>query len=243
MHSIISSSKSSAMREHIINLLSGTVRSTIPLPDPTIPAGEKLPAILPSDVRIVIEIMKRGTVPEPDNIPGDFFRAESRNLHVVLANHTAAYFQKEKIPDQWRASRTVILAKKGDRRDLRNYRPVWLLSVLNKLFTKIFLSRISRTQRIASSYTHRFPLCRVETSGTEFTWKRNVPFLSEKQAYILPNITRDNEAFFPAVHFRISGINPERHESFACVCSQFLCEDRDTYFKVLPVRSLGPMRA
>ncbi|KAE9413422.1 hypothetical protein Angca_007078, partial [Angiostrongylus cantonensis] len=51
---------------------------------------------------------------------------------------------KGKIPDQW-TSRTPILPKKEDRRDLRNYRPICLLSVLYKLFTKIILSRISRT--------------------------------------------------------------------------------------------------
>ncbi|KAE9416903.1 hypothetical protein Angca_009074, partial [Angiostrongylus cantonensis] len=48
-------------------------------------------------------------------------------------------------PDRWRTTHTVILPKKGDRRDLRNYRPICLLSVSYKLFTKIFFSRISRT--------------------------------------------------------------------------------------------------
>ncbi|KAE9412968.1 hypothetical protein Angca_010100, partial [Angiostrongylus cantonensis] len=48
-------------------------------------------------------------------------------------------------PNQWRTPRMVILAKKRDRRDLRNYRPICSLSVLCKLFTKIILSRISRT--------------------------------------------------------------------------------------------------
>ncbi|KAE9416249.1 hypothetical protein Angca_002740, partial [Angiostrongylus cantonensis] len=47
--------------------------------------------------------------------------------------------------DQWRTSRMVILPKKGSRKDLHNYRPTCLLRVLYKLFTKIILSRISRT--------------------------------------------------------------------------------------------------
>ncbi len=56
-----------------------------------------------------------------------------------------SYLQKERIPDQWRTSRTVLLHKKGEREDIRNYRPICLLSVLYKLFTKIILARISRT--------------------------------------------------------------------------------------------------
>ncbi|KAK6747184.1 hypothetical protein RB195_000415 [Necator americanus] len=56
-----------------------------------------------------------------------------------------SYLQKETIPDQWKTSRTVLIHKKGDREDLRNYRPICLLSVLYKVFTKIILTRISRT--------------------------------------------------------------------------------------------------
>ena len=56
-----------------------------------------------------------------------------------------SYLQRERIPDQWRISSTVLLYKKGDREDIRNYRPICLLSVLYKLFTKIILARICRT--------------------------------------------------------------------------------------------------
>ncbi|KAK6756763.1 hypothetical protein RB195_014908 [Necator americanus] len=42
-------------------------------------------------------------------------------------------------------SRTVLIHKKGGREDLQNYRPICLLSVLYKVFTKIILTRISRT--------------------------------------------------------------------------------------------------
>ncbi|KAE9416542.1 hypothetical protein Angca_008934, partial [Angiostrongylus cantonensis] len=90
-----------------------------------------------------IESMKRGTAPGPDNVTADFLRAGGHNLHVVLADHVRAHLQKN--PGQWRTSRTVILPKKGNRRNLCNYLPICLLSVLYKLFTKIILSRISRT--------------------------------------------------------------------------------------------------
>ncbi|KAK6761527.1 hypothetical protein RB195_022555 [Necator americanus] len=63
----------------------------------------------------------------------------------VAIKSMKAYLQKERIPDQWKTSRTVLIHKKSDREDLRNYRPICLLSVLYKVFTKIILTRISRT--------------------------------------------------------------------------------------------------
>ena len=120
-------------------------RSSTPVPDPNIPTGERPPRILPAEVRVAIKSMKAGTAPGPDHISADLLRAGGHRLHGILAAHMTSYLQKERIPDQWRTSRTVLLYKKGNREDIRNYRPICLLSVLYKLFTKIILARISRT--------------------------------------------------------------------------------------------------
>ncbi|KAK6741347.1 hypothetical protein RB195_009284 [Necator americanus] len=89
--------------------------------------------------------MKPSTAPGPNFISADFLRAGGHPLHVILAAHMTSYLRKERIPDQWKTSRTVLIHKNGDREDLRNYRPIRLLSVLYKVFTKIILTRISRT--------------------------------------------------------------------------------------------------
>ncbi len=120
-------------------------RSSTSVAEPTIPTGETPQRILPSEVRAAIEGLKAGTAPGPDNISANLLRAGDHNLHALLAQHMTSYLLKERIPNQWRTSRTVLLFKKGDRDDLRNYRPISLLSVLYKLFTKIILTRISRT--------------------------------------------------------------------------------------------------
>uniref|UniRef100_A0A0K0CYN8 Cytochrome P450 n=1 Tax=Angiostrongylus cantonensis TaxID=6313 RepID=A0A0K0CYN8_ANGCA len=67
--------------------------STILRPGPNIPAGKTPLGILPSEVRVAIESMKRGTAPRPDNVTGDFLRAGGYNLHVLLAEHMTAYLQ------------------------------------------------------------------------------------------------------------------------------------------------------
>ncbi|KAK6754377.1 hypothetical protein RB195_013401 [Necator americanus] len=119
--------------------------SSTPVSSPNIPTGEAPPRILPSEVRVAIKSMKPGTAPGPDFISADFLRVSGHPLHVILAAHMTSYLQKERIPDQWKTSRTVLIHKKGDREDLRNYRPICLLSVLYKVFTKIILTLISRT--------------------------------------------------------------------------------------------------
>ncbi|KAK6764165.1 hypothetical protein RB195_024475 [Necator americanus] len=75
---------------------SNLFRSSTPVSSRIIPTGEAPPRILPSEVRVAIKSMKPGTAPGP--------------------NFISAYFLgKERIPDQWKASRTVLIHKKGDR--------------------------------------------------------------------------------------------------------------------------------
>ncbi|KAK6764350.1 hypothetical protein RB195_024613 [Necator americanus] len=124
---------------------SNLFRSSTPVSSLIIPTGEAPPRILPSEVRVAIKSMKPGTAPGPDFISADFLRAGGHSHHVILAAHMTSHLQKEIIPDQWKTSRTVVIHKKGDREDLRNYRPICLLSVLYEVFTKIILTHISRT--------------------------------------------------------------------------------------------------
>ncbi|KAE9419616.1 hypothetical protein Angca_009751, partial [Angiostrongylus cantonensis] len=50
-----------------------------------------------------------------------------------------------KVPTQWKHSKTVLLFKKGDLHDIGLYRPICLLFVVNKLYTRVILNRIDKT--------------------------------------------------------------------------------------------------
>ncbi|KAK6742516.1 hypothetical protein RB195_010030 [Necator americanus] len=95
------------------NFYSNLFRSSTPVSSPTIPTGEAPPRIPPSEVRVAIKGMKPGTTPGPDFISADFLRAGGHPLHVILAAHMTSYLQKERISDQWKTSRTVLIHKKG----------------------------------------------------------------------------------------------------------------------------------
>ncbi|KAK6760373.1 hypothetical protein RB195_021735 [Necator americanus] len=109
---------------------SNLFRSSTPLSNPIIPTGEASPRILPSEVRDAIKSMKPGTAPGPDLISADFLRAGGHPLHVILAAHMTSYLQKERIPDQWKASPTVLIHKKDSREDLWDYIPSDMLAEL-----------------------------------------------------------------------------------------------------------------
>ncbi|KAK6743543.1 hypothetical protein RB195_010674 [Necator americanus] len=49
-----------------------------------------------------------------------------------------------KVPKQWKTSKTVFLYKKGDSHDIGNYRPICLLSVIYRLFTRVILNKIEK---------------------------------------------------------------------------------------------------
>ncbi|KAK6730718.1 hypothetical protein RB195_007282 [Necator americanus] len=101
---------------------SNLFRSSTPVSSPIIPTDEAPPRILPSEVRVATKIMKLGTAPGPDSISADFLRARLHPLHGIVAARMTSCLQRERIPDQWKTSRTVLIHKKGYREDLRNYR-------------------------------------------------------------------------------------------------------------------------
>ncbi|KAK6764860.1 hypothetical protein RB195_024981 [Necator americanus] len=88
--------------------------------------------------------MKPGTAPGPDFISADFLRAGGYPLHVILAAHDILPSEKG-YQTSGRPRESFLSIKKSDREDLRNYRPICLLSVSYKVFTKFILTRISRT--------------------------------------------------------------------------------------------------
>ncbi|KAE9412994.1 hypothetical protein Angca_009391, partial [Angiostrongylus cantonensis] len=62
-----------------------------------------------------------------------------------LARLFTCYLSECEVPSQWKTSKTVLLFKKGDLHDIGNYRPICLLSVVYKLFTRVILNRVHRT--------------------------------------------------------------------------------------------------
>ncbi|XGW34381.1 hypothetical protein V3C99_018337, partial [Haemonchus contortus] len=88
--------------------------------------------------------MRNGTAPGPDRIKAEHLKSLPPVIVKTLARLFTRYLSECKVPTSWKTSKTVLLYKKGDPDDIGNYRPICLLSVIYKLFTRVILNRIGR---------------------------------------------------------------------------------------------------
>ena len=135
-----------AMEKIIYDYYSDLFSSHVLLPSYEVKEdGFVVPPVLPSEIRHAISLVKSRTAPGPDRIRPEHLK----NLPPVLINTLARLFSRYlsecKVPNQWKTSKTMLLFKKGDPHDIGNYRPICLLSVVYKLFTRVILNRIDKT--------------------------------------------------------------------------------------------------
>ncbi|KAK6752314.1 hypothetical protein RB195_003622 [Necator americanus] len=88
--------------------------------------------------------VRNRTAPVPDRIRPEHLKSLPPVLINTLARLFTRYLSERKFPKQWKTSKTVLLYKKGDPHDISNYRPICLLSVIYKLFTRVILNRIEK---------------------------------------------------------------------------------------------------
>ena len=101
------------------------------------------PEITAWEVRLVIKQMKKGKAPGPDNITLDLIRDADEPIHVRLARLFNECLKKSKTPEEWNKAILILLYKKGDPRDMNNQRPISLLNVIYKIFTRVITNRIA----------------------------------------------------------------------------------------------------
>ncbi|KAE9415930.1 hypothetical protein Angca_004405, partial [Angiostrongylus cantonensis] len=104
--------------------------------------GYVVPPVLPLEIRHAISSVKNRTAPGPDRIRSEHLKNLPPILVSTLARLFTRYLFECKVPAQWKTSKTVVLFQKSDLHDIGNYRPICLLSVVYKLFTRVILNRI-----------------------------------------------------------------------------------------------------
>ena len=98
-----------------------------------------------------IKKLKNKKSPGPDGVANELLKSAASLVRKPLAHLMNACLQNETIPSDWRNALVILIFKKGDPTDLKNYRPISLLSHMYKLFTKILTERISTAIDLAQS--------------------------------------------------------------------------------------------
>lgn len=128
-------------REFYTNLFA----SHVDVPSPPLRAScQQAPCVLVSEVRNAALRMKDGKAPGSDGINIELIKAGGHEIWRALAIRFSRYLAEKKVPSRWKESKTVLLYKKGDKEDLKNYRPICLLSHIYKLFTRVITNRLTR---------------------------------------------------------------------------------------------------
>ncbi|KAE9413930.1 hypothetical protein Angca_009149, partial [Angiostrongylus cantonensis] len=99
--------------------------------------------VLRSEIRHTISSVKIRTAIGPDRVRSEHLKNLPPVLVSTLARLFTRYLSECKVPTQWKTSKTVLLFK-DNLHDIGNYRPICLLSVVYKLFTRVILNRIDR---------------------------------------------------------------------------------------------------
>nr|CDJ93847.1 Endonuclease exonuclease phosphatase and RNA-directed DNA polymerase (reverse transcriptase) domain containing protein [Haemonchus contortus] len=133
-----------AMEKVIYDFYSNLFDSHVFLPTHHLRQDEDIaPSVPSSEIRHAITSMKNCTAPGPDRIKPEHLKSLPPVIVRTVARLFTRYLSKCKV-HSWKTRKTVLLYKKGDPDDVGNYRPVCLLSVIYKLFTRGILNRIGR---------------------------------------------------------------------------------------------------
>ena len=106
---------------------------------------EGFPNIKAWEVKSAVKQSKKGKAPGPDNITIDLIDAAGDIINDKLATLFNECLIQSKVPEIWNEAIIILLHKKGDQKNISNYRPISLLNNIYKLFTKVITNRITRT--------------------------------------------------------------------------------------------------
>lgn len=99
-------------------------------------------SILKEEVEWAIKDTKEGKAGGIDRITVEMIKAGGETIVEFLTNLYNTCLRNGILPDEWYLARLVLLFKKGDRKELKNYRPLSLLCVEYKMLSKILTKRL-----------------------------------------------------------------------------------------------------
>nr|pir hypothetical protein T02D1.1 - Caenorhabditis elegans [Caenorhabditis elegans] len=161
----------------------------------SIPATATPPPFLPEEIRYALRSFPNGKAAGQDKISANFLKSCHDDVTDLITDRFNRYLHSRNIPKPWKTSKTTLIFKKGDRENLENYRPICLLPVLYKVFTKCLLNRMRRSldeaqpveqagfRRSFSTIDHIHSLQRLLEVGREYQVSLTLVFIDFKKEF------------------------------------------------------------
>ena len=106
---------------------------------------KELPEITYWEVEAALRDIMNGTATGNDHIHIATLKAGEDTLSKTLAKLYIKCLSERRIPTAWKNAEMVIIFKNGNKEDLRNYRPICVLSNIYKELTKALTERLEKT--------------------------------------------------------------------------------------------------
>ncbi|GFR70622.1 endonuclease-reverse transcriptase, partial [Elysia marginata] len=143
--------KKTTDREEILEICKTFYKSlyekTVPTPTNTrtqSPNTDDVPPFTKSEVRKCLKDMRKNKSPGPDDITSVVLLIAGEPALDYLTKCFNEILKTGKIPTSWEEAKIIVIYKKGDPGDIKNYRPISLLSHSYKLFTRLLQTRMER---------------------------------------------------------------------------------------------------
>ena len=96
------------------------------------------------EVEAALRKMKNGKEAGKDQVNIETLKAGDETIAKQLAKLYTKFITERRIPKPWKEANMVIFFKKRNRKDIKNYRPICLLSNMYQLFTQIITTRLEK---------------------------------------------------------------------------------------------------
>ncbi|KAK3790884.1 hypothetical protein RRG08_011097 [Elysia crispata] len=156
---------------------------------------DEVPPFTVDEVRKCLKEMSKNKAPGPDDITSDVLLLGEEPVLKYLTSCYNKILKTKEIPPSWDEAKIIILYKKGDPGDVKNYRPISLLSHSYKLFTRLLQKRMENTldenqprdqagfRRGFSTTDHIFTLNQVIEKSNEYNLPLCVGFIDYEKAF------------------------------------------------------------